>query len=264
MCKGGYITAARDNVKYGYVFKDCTIKGDASDADGNYYLGRPWTTAAEVYFIDTKMEAVPTGAGWHAWGDGKGGFSRGAEYNSMTASGSVIDLSARATMVGDYENNPVLTAEEALEIGNLHNMYGDWDPTLLTEQAPQVKNVVLDGNTITWDDSDYALLYAVVKNGSVVAFTTENSFDISTVDTSAGAKAGAGVADEAETWAVRAANEMGGLNEAVPATEATAVSEVEAATVKTVANGKVYNVAGQEVSDSYKGIVIIDGKKIVK
>lgn len=264
MCKGGYITAARDNVKYGYVFKDCTIKGDASDADGNYYLGRPWTTAAEVYFIDTKMEAVPTGAGWHAWGDGKGGFSRGAEYNSMTASGSVIDLSARATMVGDFENNPVLTAEEALEIGNLHNMYGDWDPTLLTEQAPQVKNVVLDGNTITWDDSDYALLYAVVKNGSVVAFTTENSFDISTVDTSAGAKAGAGVADEADTWAVRAANEMGGLNEAVPATEATAVSEVEAATVKAVANGKVYNVAGQEVSDSYKGIVIIDGKKIVK
>ncbi|MBR4269811.1 MAG: Ig-like domain-containing protein [Prevotella sp.] len=264
MCKGGYITAARDNVKYGYVFKDCTIKGDASDADGNYYLGRPWTTAAEVYFIDTKMEAVPTGAGWHAWGDGKGGFSRGAEYNSMTASGSVIDLSARATMVGDFENNPVLTAEEALEIGNLHNMYGDWDPTLLTEQAPQVKNVVLDGNTITWDDSDYALLYAVVKNGSVVAFTTENSFDISTVDTSAGAKAGAGVADEADIWAVRAANEMGGLNEAVPATEATAVSEVEAATVKAVANGKVYNVAGQEVSDSYKGIVIIDGKKIVK
>lgn len=264
MCKGGYITAARDNVKYGYVFKDCTIKGDASDADGNYYLGRPWTTAAEVYFIDTKMEAVPTGAGWHVWGDEVTGFARGAEFNSMTASGSVIDLSSRATKVGNYDNNPVLTAEEALEIGNMHNMYGDWDPTLLTEQAPQVKNVVLDGNTITWDDSDYALLYAVVKNGSVVAFTTENSFDISTVDTSAGAKAGAGVADEADTWAVRAANEMGGLNEAVPATEATAVSEVEAATVKAVANGKVYNVAGQEVSDSYKGIVIIDGKKIVK
>ena len=264
MCKGGFITAARDNVKYGYVFKDCTIKGDASDADGNYYLGRPWTTAAEVYFIDTKMEAIPTGAGWHVWGDEVTGFARGAEFNSMTASGSVIDLSSRATKVGNYDNNPVLTAEEALEIGNLHNMYGDWDPTLLTEQAPQVKNVVLDGNTITWDDSDYALLYAVVKNGSVVAFTTENSFDISTVDTSAGAKAGAGVADEADTWAVRAANEMGGLNEAVPATEATAVSEVEAATVKAVANGKVYNVAGQEVSDSYKGIVIIDGKKIVK
>ena len=190
-----------------------------------------------------------------------------AEYNSMTASGSQIDLSSRAKSLGKKTanpNEPVLTAEEALEIGNLHNMFGDWDPTLLTEQAPLVKNVVLDGNTITWDDSDYALLYAVVKNGSVVAFTTENSFDISTVDTSAGAKAGFAGANAADTWAVRAANEMGGLNEAVLATEATAVSEVEAATVKAVANGKVYNVAGQEVSDSYKGIVIIDGKKIVK
>lgn len=266
MCEeGGYIAVPRDNVKYGYVFKDCTIKGETSKVDGNYYLGRPWTEGAEVYYIDTKMEAVPAGAGWAEMSDG--GCTRMAEYNSMTASGSQIDLSSRAKSLGNKTanpNEPVLSAEEALEIGNLHNMFGDWDPTLLTEQAPLVKNVVLDGNTITWDDSDYALLYAVVKNGSVVAFTTENSFDISTVDTSAGAKAGFAGANAADTWAVRAANEMGGLNEAVLATEATAVSEVEAATVKAVANGKVYNVAGQEVSDSYKGIVIIDGKKIVK
>lgn len=263
MCEsGGYLSVPRDNVKYGFVYKDCTIDGNTG-VDGNYYLGRAWTAGAESYFIDTKMNVVPKGEGWSDWNNGP---TRFAEYNSMTSSGSQIDLSSRKTSFASdgSTNKPILTAEEALEIGNLHNMYGDWDPTLLTEQAPAVKNVVLDGNTITWDDSDYALLYAVVKNGSVVAFTTENSFDISTVDTSAGAKAGAGVADEADTWAVRAANEMGGLNEAVPATEATAVSEVEAATVKAVANGKVYNVAGQEVSDSYKGIVIIDGKKIVK
>lgn len=263
MCEaGGYLSVPRDNVKYGFVYKDCTIDGN-SGVDGNYYLGRAWTAAAESYFIDTKMNVVPKGEGWDDWNNGP---TRFAEYNSMTSSGLQIDLSSRKTSFpsDSSTNKPILTAEEALEIGNLHNMFGDWDPTLLTEQAPLVKNVVLDGNTITWDDSDYALLYAVVKNGSVVAFTTENSFDISTVDTSAGAKAGFAGANAADTWAVRAANEMGGLNEAVPATEATAVSEVEAATVKAVANGKVYNVAGQEVSDSYKGIVIIDGKKIVK
>lgn len=263
MCEaGGYLSVPRDNVKYGFVYKDCTIDGN-SGVDGNYYLGRAWTAAAESYFIDTKMNVVPKGEGWDDWNNGP---TRFAEYNSMTSSGSQIDLSTRKTSFPSdgSTNKPILTAEEALEIGNLHNMFGDWDPTLLTEQAPLVKNVVLDGNTITWDDSDYALLYAVVKNGSVVAFTTENSFDISTVDTSAGAKAGFAGANAADTWAVRAANEMGGLNEAVLATEATAVSEVEAATVKAVANGKVYNVAGQEVSDSYKGIVIIDGKKIVK
>jgi len=264
MCKGGYITAARNNVKYGYVFKDCTIKGE-SGASGNYYLGRPWTTAAEVYFIDTKMEAVPTGAGWHVWGDGVTGFARGAEFNSMTASGSVIDLSSRATKVGNNDNKPVLTAEEALEIGNLHNMFGDWDPTLLTEQAPAVKNVILDGTNLTWDDSNYALLYAIVKNGNVVAFTTENSFDISTLSSTLPppAKASSLSADAADVWAVRAANEMGGLNEAVIATEATAVSEVEAeATVNT--NGKIYNTAGQLVSESYKGIKIQNGKKFAE
>lgn len=263
MCEaGGYLSVPRDNVKYGFVYKDCTIDGN-SGVDGNYYLGRAWTAGAESYFIDTKMNVVPKGEGWDDWNNGP---TRFAEYNSMTSSGLQIDLSSRKTSFpsDSSTNKPILTAEEALEIGNLHNMFGDWDPTLLTEQAPLVKNVVLDGNTITWDDSDYALLYAVVKNGSVVAFTTENSFDISTVDTSAGAKAGFAGANAADTWAVRAANEMGGLNEAVLATEATAVSEVEAATVKAVANGKVYNVAGQEVSDSYKGIVIIDGKKIVK
>ena len=274
---GGYASVPSKPKNLGWVYKDCVINGEAAvvdsyygtevtaaQADGNYTLGRPWGSGTPIsLFIDTKMNVVPSAIGWNEM---SGGWpARFAEFNSMTSTGSVIDLSGRKTTFGDgHANNPVLTAEEALYYGNLHNMYGDWDPTLLTEQAPQVKNVVLDGNTITWDDSDYALLYAVVKNGSVVAFTTENSFDISTVDTSAGAKAGAGVADEADTWAVRAANEMGGLNEAVPATEATAVSEVEAATVKAVANGKVYNVAGQEVSDSYKGIVIIDGKKIVK
>lgn len=274
---GGYASVPSKPKNLGWVYKDCVINGEAAvvdsyygtevtaaQADGNYTLGRPWGSGTPIsLFIDTKMNVVPSAIGWNEM---SGGWpARFAEFNSMTSTGSVIDLSGRKTTFGDgHANNPVLTAEEALYYGNLHNMYGDWDPTLLTEQAPQVKNVVLDGNTITWDDSDYALLYAVVKNGSVVAFTTENSFDISTVNTSVGAKAGAGVADEADTWAVRAANEMGGLNEAVPATEATAVSEVEAATVKAVANGKVYNVAGQEVSDSYKGIVIIDGKKIVK
>jgi hypothetical protein len=211
------------------------------------------------------MEAVPTGAGWHVWGDGVSGFARGAEFNSMTASGSVIDLSSRATKVGNYDNKPVLTAEEALEIGNLHNMFGDWDPTLLTEQAPQVQNVVIEGNNLTWDDSNYALLYAIVKNGNVVAFTTENSFDISTLSSTLPppAKASSLSADAADVWAVRAANEMGGLNEAVIATEATAVSEVEAeATVNT--NGKIYNTAGQLVSESYKGIKIQNGKKFAE
>ena len=252
MCEdGGYIAVPRDNVKYGYVFKDCTIKGETAKVDGNYYLGRPWTKGAEVYWIDTKMEAVPRGEGWAEMsGDG---CTRMAEWNSMTASGSQIDLSSRTKVLGGNPNDPVLTAEEALEIGNLHNMFGDWDPTLLTEQAPVPANVTIDGNTLSWDNSDYVLCYAICKDGDVVAFTTENTFDVSTLTADAGAKALA--AESATAWTIRAANEMGGLSEASEkATEGTGIRQLDAAanTEKT----DFYNAAGQKVSAHTHGILL--------
>ena len=275
---GGYAAVPSTPKSIGWVYKDCVINGEtavvdaatqtiatAESANGNYTLGRPWGSGTPVaVFIDTKMNVVPSAIGWNEM---SGGWpARFAEFNSMTSTGSVIDLSGRKTTFGDgHANDPVLTAEEALYYGNMSNMFGDWDPTLLTEQAPAVKNVVLDGTNLTWDDSDYALLYAIVEDGNVVAFTTENSFDISTLYGAPSAKAaGASANATAPVWAVRAANEMGGLNEAVEATQADAVSEVKAEEVVKASNGKIYNVAGQEVSASYKGIVIIDGKKVIK
>jgi hypothetical protein len=275
---GGYAAVPSTPKSIGWVYKDCVINGEtavvdaatqtiatAESANGNYTLGRPWGSGTPVaVFIDTKMNITPSATGWNEM---SGGWpARFAEYNSQTATGNTVDLSSRKTIFAEtHENNPVLTAEEALYYGNMSNMFGDWDPTLLTEQAPAVKNVVLDGNTLTWDDSDYALLYAIVEDGNVVAFTTENSFDISTLYGAPSAKAaGASANATAPVWAVRAANEMGGLNEAVEATQADAVSEVKAEEVVKASNGKIYNVAGQEVSASYKGIVIIDGKKVIK
>lgn len=42
------------------------------------------------------------------------GPARFAEYNSMTSSGTTIDLSSRKTTFGDgHENNPRLTTDEA-------------------------------------------------------------------------------------------------------------------------------------------------------
>ena len=242
---GGYAAVPSNSIKYGYVYKDCVINGEespavyhvvngvrtpytAAEVDGNYTLGRPWGKGTpSALFIDTKMNVVPSAIGWNEM---SGGYpKRFAEYNSTTSTGSVIDLSGRKKTFDAYDsreeqivdgqktyiytnrrdeaNNPVLTAEEALEAGNMSNMFGDWDPTLATEQAPVPANVKLAGTTLTWDDSNYALLYAIVKNGSVVDFTTEATF---TVD------------DATATYAVRAANEMGGLGEAA---EATAVEE---------------------------------------
>lgn len=244
MCEeGGYIAVPRDNVKYGYVFKDCTIKGETEKVNGNYYLGRPWTKGAEVYFIDTKMEAVPSAAGWTNMSSD--GCTRMAEYNSVSASGTPLDLGSRIKVLGGNPNEPVLTAEEAAEIGDMHNMFGDWDPTIYTEQASAPKNVKYTATTLTWDDDDYALLYAVCKNGKVVGFTTESTY---TID------------DTTAEWSVRAANEMGGLGEAAVAQEATGIEEIENAAS---ADDKIYNLAGQRLKKAGKGINIIGGKKVI-
>ena len=108
-------------------------------------------------------------------------------------------------------------------------------------------NVTAQGTTISWDNSPYALLYAVCKDGKVIDFTTEATY----------------IATEKGSYSVRAANEMGGLSASslvVEVTDATAIANVNAddnvnlnvnAPVKVIKNGKLYigtyNIAGQRV-----------------
>lgn len=256
---GGYAAVPSKPAKIGWVYKDCVINGEAAtvnyatgetrtaaQADGNYTLGRPWGSGTPVaLFIDTKMNVVPSAIGWNEM---SGGWpARFAEYNSTTSTGSVIDLSGRKKTFGDgHENNPVLSADEALEYSDMSKMFGEWQPTLATEQAPIPTNVKITGTTLTWDDSNYALLWAIVKDNKVIDFVTEPTY---TVD------------DASAKYAVRAANEMGGLSEATEATVATGIEEISPAT--TTVDGKVYNLAGQRVNKATKGLYIINGKKVV-
>lgn len=91
--KGGYLAVSSQPKKYGYIFKDCTIKDatEAKDLNGNYTLGRPWGKGTPIaLYIDTKMEAIPSAAGWDEM---SGGYpKRFAEYNSTTSTGSTVDL----------------------------------------------------------------------------------------------------------------------------------------------------------------------------
>ena len=243
---GGYAAVPSKPANIGWVYKDCVINGDGTGVDGNYTLGRPWGSGTPVaVWIDTKMNVVPSAIGWNEMGTGWP--KRFAEYNSTTSTGSVIDLSGRKKTFGDgHENNPVLSADEALEYSDMSKMFGEWQPTLATEQAPIPSNVKITGTTLTWDDSNYALLWAIVKDKKVIDFVTEPTY---TVD------------DASAKYAVRAANEMGGLSEATEATVATGIEEISPAS--TTADGKVYNLAGQRVNKATKGLYIINGKKVV-
>lgn len=246
---GGYAAVPSTPANIGWVFKSCTFNGDGSGVDGNYTLGRPWGKGTPVaVFIDTKMNVVPSAIGWNEM---SGGWpARFAEYNSTTASGSQIDLSGRKKVFAEtHENNPVLSAAEALEYSDMSKMFGDWEPTLATEQAPVPTNVKQNVKTLTWDNSNYALLWAVVKDGAIIGFTTEPSFELS----------------ETGAYAVRAANEMGGLSEAsmtVEVSDLTGITSVKSSE-PVLNDGTVYTIQGVRVEKARKGLYIVNGKKMV-
>lgn len=255
VCGDGYIVAPGKPKQYGYIFRDCTIKGD--NYNGTYKLGRPWGDGGEpiALYINTTMEIQPTAEGWNEMGDGWP--ARFAEYGSKTAAGTPINLSSRKkTFAGTHENNPILTKEEA-DFYTIENVLGgddDWNPTSLTEQASAPTGVEIDGNTLTWDDNQYVLCWAVCRDGKVIDFTTEPTYT---------------VGDASAKYSVRAANQMGGLGEAAEAQIATGIDEVGAAENGEAVSTAYYSIDGTRVNNEYRGVVIevktmADGSKTVR
>ena len=255
VCGDGYIVAPGKPKQYGYIFRDCTIKGD--NYNGTYKLGRPWGDGGEpiALYINTTMEIQPTAEGWNEMGDGWP--ARFAEYGSKTAAGTPINLSSRKKIfAGTHENNPILTKEEA-DFYTIENVLGgddDWNPTSLTEQASAPTGVEIDGNTLTWDDNQYVLCWAVCQDGKVIDFTTEPTYT---------------VGDASAKYSVRAANQMGGLGEAAEAQVATGIDEVGAAENGEAVSTAYYSIDGTRVNNEYRGVVIevktmADGSKTVR
>ena len=245
--KSGYLAVPSVPKKYGYILQSCKIVGDTDDVNGTYTLGRPWGQGTPIaLFIDTEMEVVPSAIGWNEM---SGGWpARFAEYGSHTASGVAVDLSGRKTIFAEtHENNPVLTAEEAA-VPTLATVMGqddDWQPTLLTEQAPVPTGLQANGGELSWTGSDYALLYAIVKDGEIIAFTKEAAY----------------TATEDGEYAVRAANEMGGLSAACAAinvnttgiSDATRLNDNEQMIIDNV----IFDLQGRQLPAMQRGLNIV-------
>ena len=269
--KGGYTSVPSLPKKYGYIYQSCKIIGDTNDVDGSFTLGRPWGKGTPIaLFIDTEMEVVPSKIGWSEM---SGGYpKRFAEYGSHTSNGAPVSTEGRKTVYDAYDsrtekivdgqkvyeyvnrrdeyNNPILTAEEAA-VPTLAVVMGqddDWQPTIYTEQAPVPTDLVVNGTKLSWTGSDYALLYAVVKDGNVIAFTTETNF----------------TATENGQYSVRAANEMGGLSiasEAAVVTGATGISELSVSDQsKTILTVEYYTIDGKRLSNLQPGLNIVRQK----
>ncbi len=243
MCGNGYLAVPSNPKQYGYIFSDCEITGESSSLDGNYTLGRPWGEGTPIaLFINTRMMVKPSAIGWSDMGT-DGHPKRFAEYNSTTASGTVIDLADRKKTFGSgkHANNPVLTKEEA-DFHSYSRVMGgddDWDPALDCEKAPAATQIIADINGIHWNADPYTLCWIVYVDGEIAGVTTEPAFAI---------------ADAAnKTIGVRAVNEMGGLGEMI--TDVT--TGIKGVDTESAGKVRYFNLQGIEVVPGNEAQVLI-------
>lgn len=115
----GFITAssAPDSTKFGYVFLNCKIEGDA--AEESYYLGRPWRPYAKSVFIHCILGRMIKPEGWDHWGNESN--QKTAYYAEYQNSGPGASTLKRA------EWSHQLTHEE-VEQYTLNNIFRGWNP----------------------------------------------------------------------------------------------------------------------------------------
>jgi pectinesterase len=119
--KKGFVTAAStpDSTKYGYVFFNCRIKGDAPD--NSFYLGRPWKPFAKTVFIKCDLGAIIKPEGWDHWG--KESNKQTAYYAEYKNKGKGFKPEERVAW------SHQLSDEEA-KAYTLENIFEGWNPKL--------------------------------------------------------------------------------------------------------------------------------------
>ncbi len=117
--KGGYITASSspDTSKYGYVFINSKITGDAPK--GSFYLGRPWRPYAKAVFINCHLGDVIKAEGWDNWG--KQSNEQTAFYAEYKNTGPGANPTSRVAWSHQLD-------EKNSQSYNLLNILNGWEP----------------------------------------------------------------------------------------------------------------------------------------
>ncbi|MBP1541162.1 MAG: hypothetical protein ILA25_03210 [Prevotella sp.] len=251
----GYITAPSTSTanKWGYVMQQCTInKYEGSytyEADGNFSLGRPWQNEPRNYWLNTTMNVQPSAAGWGGMGTLPTHFY---EYNSTDGNGNAIDLSVRknsSTSTNSYI--PVLTDEEAKRF-TVENVLGGTDSWLPTEECIEIPAPMVtmgSDKVLTWEAVDDVRCYVIFKDGKYLINQTALTYQ----------------AVENGVYTVRAANKNGGLGHVsneITVNETTGIRTISENVQKEM--NTPYNLAGQRINSGTKGIIIVNGKKIIR
>ena len=134
-----------------------------------------------------------------------------------------------------------LTADEAAEytIKNVCGGNDNWQPDLMCEacDAPVVKG---EGSQLSWQAIPYAICYVITKNGEVVGFTKETSFDGYTTT---------------DQWQVQAVNENGGLSAYGKANVSTGITHQPSSIFHQPS--AIYTLDGRRTDSSARGLLIV-------
>lgn len=197
------ITAGNhDNAtKWGFVFSNCSIDGDASNAN-RYSLGRPWHNSGRSIYLNTTMHIKPFDYGWTSMGGELPGLY--AEYNSMDAQGVALDLSkreARYILVKDTITasfSPVLDSATAstYTLANVLSGTDAWKPNKLAV-APAAPAITHSAGKLTWTVIPYTMCYVIYRDGRIVDYSLTGEYAVS----------------ENGSYTVKAAGEYGNLSE---------------------------------------------------
>jgi pectinesterase len=119
--RGGFYTAAStpENKKFGYVFMDCKITGNA--LANSFLLGRPWRPNAKTVFLNCTMSNLVKPEGWSNWGKAENEKTTFyAEYNNK-GEGASTD----SRVLWSHK----LSREEAKEY-TINNIFASWNPNV--------------------------------------------------------------------------------------------------------------------------------------
>lgn len=116
----GYYTAAStpDSIKYGYVFIDSKIHGNAPEA--SFYLGRPWRPFAKTVFINCDLGHQVKPEGWHNWN--KPDAEKTSFYAEYRSKGAGANDKSRVKWAHQ------LTEKEVKENFTLEKIFNGWKP----------------------------------------------------------------------------------------------------------------------------------------
>lgn len=195
---GSVITASRTAAsdKFGYVIKDCTVKGE----DTKFSFGRSQAKTTKTIWLNTKLEMDIIDAHWGFGGEIPTLY---AEYNTVDKNGTVISTEGKTITSGNVSfNSSVLTDAEAAQYTYDNIIAIDsWNPKVYIETPLSTpSNINQSGSTMTWDAVSGAVGYLIFMNGNYAGQTTDTTVTLTNTD-------------EGNIYTVRTVSQYGAVSE---------------------------------------------------